>query len=173
MIGTSVFLIPNGTFFVEVLVVLVILFLVTKYILPPLNRAMESRQQKIRESLEEADRVRAEASAAADERTQLLNEAREQAREIVQSAQAMSDQVRSEAAGRAQAEYDRILANAQIEVEAARLRAIDEASARVGEIVFDLVEKVVGREVDQSAHQSLVDEAVATLHREAGQGIAR
>ena len=56
MIATSVFLIPNGTFFVELIVVGIILFLVTKYILPPLNKAMESRQEKIRTALEAADR---------------------------------------------------------------------------------------------------------------------
>ena len=58
------------------------------------------------------------------------------------------------------------------EVAAARQRAIDEASARVGEIVFDLVTKVVGREVDQASHQDLVDEAVAALHAEAQRGVA-
>ena len=52
-------------------------------------------------------------------------------------------------------------------VLAAVQRAIDEASARIGEIVFDLVAKVVGREVDQSAHQDLVREAVAALNAEA------
>ena len=46
MTGTSIFLLPNGTFFVEWLVVAIILFLMTKYILPPLNKALEARQEK-------------------------------------------------------------------------------------------------------------------------------
>ena len=61
----------------------------------------------------------------------------------------------------------RIVANAQNEVDTVRQRAIDEASARIGEIVFELVAKVVGREVDQSAHQDLVREAIAALDAEA------
>ena len=55
------------------------------------------------------------------------------------------------------------MANADAEVAQARQRAIDEASAKMGEIVFELVAKIVGREVDQSAHQDLVREAVASL----------
>ena len=141
----SIFLLPNGTFFVELLVVAIILFLVTKYILPPLNKAMTDRQEKIRGSLEAADQARADAAAAEDERQKV---------------------VKAEAAGRGQAEYDRIVANAQSEVDAIRQRAIDEASARIGEIVFDLVAKVVGREVDQTAHQDLVREAIAALNAE-------
>jgi F-type H+-transporting ATPase subunit b len=162
----SIFLLPNGTFFVELLVVAIILFLVTKYILPPLNKAMTDRQEKIRGSLEAADQARADAAAAEDERQKVLAAARDQSREIVAAAQATADQVKAEAAGRGQAEYDRIVANAQSEVDAIRQRAIDEASARIGEIVFDLVAKVVGREVDQTAHQDLVREAIAALNAE-------
>ena len=173
MIGTSIFLLPNGTFFVELLVVAVILFLMTKYILPPLNRAMESRQEKIRSALAAADAARAEAAAADDERAKVLAEARDQARAIVAGAQGTSDQLKAEAAGRAQAEYDRIVATAQGEVAAARQHAIDEASARIGEIVFDLVSKIVEREVDQSTHDDLVREAVSAINSEALKGAER
>jgi F-type H+-transporting ATPase subunit b len=163
MFAESVFLLPNGTFVVELVVVAVILFLVTKYLVPPINGALEARQEKIRTALEAADAARADAAASDDERQRILNEARDNAREIVASAQATADQVKAEAGGRAQAEYDRIVASAQVEVAAARQRAVDEASARIGEIVFDLVATIVGREVDQSAHQELVREAVAAI----------
>ena len=163
MFAESVFLLPNGTFFVELAVVALILFLVTKYIVPPINGALEARQEKIRTALEAADAARAEAAASDDERQRILNEARDSAREIVAAAQATADQVKAEAGGRAQSEYERIVASAQVEVAAARQRAVDEASARIGEIVFDLVATIVGREVDQSAHQELVREAVAAI----------
>jgi F-type H+-transporting ATPase subunit b len=173
MTAVSIFLLPNGTFFVELLVVIVILFVVTKYILPPLNKAMEGRQAKIRASLDAADAARAEAAASDDEKARILAEARDQSREIVAAAQALADQVKAEAGGRGQAEYERIVASAQGEIATARQRAIDEASARIGEIVFDLVTKVVGREVDQSAHQDLVREAVNALNAEGQKGASR
>jgi F-type H+-transporting ATPase subunit b len=127
---------------------------------------METRQEKIRSALEAADQARAEAAAADVERDKVLAAARDQARAIVAAAQATADQVKAEAGGRGQVEYERIVANAQNEVDTVRQRAIDEASARIGEIVFELVAKVVGREVDQSAHQDLVREAIAALDAE-------
>ncbi len=166
MIG-SIFLLPNDTWFVELFVVLLILAVMTKKVLPMLNKAIEARQDKIRTALEAAEKARAAAAAADDERTRVLNEAREQAREIVAAAQSLADQVKAESAGRGQVEYDRIVANAHNEVATARQQAIDEASAKIGDIVFDLVAKVVGREVDQAAHQDLVREAVAALQVEA------
>jgi len=59
---------------------------------------------------------------------------------------------------------------ANAEVDTARQRAIDEASARIGEVVFELVNQIVGREVDESSHQDLVREAVAALNVEAARG---
>ena len=170
MIAESIFLIPNGTFFVELAAFVVILIIAWKKILPPLNKAMETRQEKIRLSLEAADAARAEAAAAADERAKVLAQARDQAREIVAAAQATADQVKAEAGGRGQQEYDRIVSAANAEVDTARQRAIDEASARIGEIVFELVATIVGREVDQSAHEELIREAVAALNAESEKG---
>jgi F-type H+-transporting ATPase subunit b len=166
MIG-SIFLLPNATYLVELAVVILILVIMTKKVLPMLNTAIEARQEKIRTALEAADEARAAAAAADDERARVVAQAREQARDIVDAAQALADQVKAESAGRGDAEYARIVAAAQGEVATARQRAIDEASAKIGEIVFDLVAKIVGREVDQAAHQDLVREAVAALQVEA------
>ena len=166
----GMFLLPNGTFIVELVVLLVILFLTTKYIVPPLNKAMEERQADIRNSLDAAESARADAAAADEERRAALDEARAQAREIVASAQATSDQIRGEAQGRGQVEYDRIVANAEAEVSLARQRAVDEAADQLGTIVMGVVERVIGREVDMKAHQDLVNEAVGALKASAADG---
>src|ERR1700691_3204473 len=149
MFATSIFLLPNGTFFVELVVFVILLWIAKRYFLPPIKKALTSRQGKIRESLAAADAARAEAAAADDERAKVLAEARDQARTIVAGAQETSDQLKAEAAGRAQVEYDRIVALADSEVASARQHAIDDAAGRIGEIVFDLVSKIVAREVDQ------------------------
>jgi F-type H+-transporting ATPase subunit b len=172
MIAESIFLLPNGTFFVELFVLIVIVVITAKWILPRFNKFLESRQALIRASLEAADEARAAAAATDDERVRVLAEAREQAREIAAAAQALADQVKAEAGGRGEAEYDRIVASAQAEIATARQLAIDDASARIGEIVFDLVSQIVGREVDQSTHEDLLREAVAALNAEAQRGAA-
>ncbi len=159
----SIFLLPNGTFFVELAIFLVIVFLIGKYILPPINKALEERQEHIKSSLEAADVARADAAAADGERRAALEEGRRQAREIVAQANGTADQVRAEAVTKAQVEYDRILAKADSEVAVHRQRAVEEAAGRMGEIVFDTVERVIGREVDATTHRDLIDAAVTAL----------
>jgi len=169
----SVFLLPNGTFFVELAVFLIIVFVIGKYILPPLNRAMTRRQEQITESLEAADRARADAAAADDERRTVLEEARHQAREIVAQANQTAEQVRADGQARAQAEFERIMASAQSELAVARQRAVEESAARMGELVLDVVERIIGREVDLAAHRDLLDEAIGALKSDAASPSAR
>jgi len=84
----------------------------------------------------------------------------QKARDIVATAQQTAEQVRSDAATRATAEYDRIVGGAAADVAAARQHAIDEAAARLGEVVIEVVAKVIGREIDANAHRDLIDEAI-------------
>lgn len=159
----SIFLIPNATFVAELIVFLTILGLISKFLLPVINKSLEERQEKIRTSLEAANKAQAAADEAATERARVLDEAREQARQIVANAQSLSDQIKNDSGARGQAEYDRIVANAQSEVAAAKQRAVEEAATKMSEVTFDLVAKIVGREVDHSTHQDLVREAVSAL----------
>ena len=148
MTTAGIFLLPNGTFFIELIVSIILILAIYKWVLPPINKAMEERQAKIKDSLEAADRARADAEAADDERRAVLEEARHQAREIVAQANRTAEQVRVDAQSRAQGEYERILGNAEMEIDLARQRAIEEAAARLGEIVMEVVERVIGREVE-------------------------
>jgi F-type H+-transporting ATPase subunit b len=168
MTTASIFLLPNGTFFIELAVSIVLILLIYKYVLPPINKAMEERQEKIKDSLLAADRARADAEAADDERRRVLEEARHQAREIVSTANHTAEQVRVEGQARAQAEFERIVASAEAEVALARQRAVEEAAARLGEIVMNVVERVIGREVNDEAHWDLIEEAVDALRSDAG-----
>ena len=138
----------------------------------PLNAAMERRQEQIRSSLEAADQARADAAAADDERRSVLEEARVTAREIVAQANRTAEQVRTEAQARGQSDYERILGNAETEVGLARQRAVEEAANRMSEIVMEVVEQVIGREVDAEAHRDLIDEAVRALQADTSGGAA-
>jgi F-type H+-transporting ATPase subunit b len=172
MTTAGIFLLPNGTFFIELAVSIVLILAIYKWVLPPLNKAMEERQEKIRDSLDAADRARADAEAADDERRTVLEEARHQAREIVSQANRTAEQVRAAAQARALSESERILANAETEIGLARQRAVEEAAARLGEIVMDVVERVIGREINFEAHRDLIDEAVEALRADTGDGAA-
>ena len=70
------------------------------------------------------------------------------------------------------------MAAAEAEVVVARQAAVEEVTARVGEIVLAAAERVIGREIQAADHQDLIDEAIAAVRAEtsgaaAGAGGAR
>jgi F-type H+-transporting ATPase subunit b len=133
---------------------------------------MAKTQEKIRASLEAADQARADALAVDAERHAALQETRRTAQEILAQADRTAEAVRVDAQARGQSEYERIVGNAEAEVGLARQRAVDEAANRLGEIVMDVVERVIGREVNAEAHRDLIDEAVSALRADATGGAA-
>jgi F-type H+-transporting ATPase subunit b len=174
----SNFLVPNGTFIVVLIAFILVVTVITKYVLPPLNKVLSERQEQIRGELEAADKAKADAEEADVERRAALEQARTQAREIVAQAQATADAIVGNATAEGQAVHDRIVASAEAEVIVARQAAVEEVTARVGEIVLAAAERVVGREISVTDHQDLIDEAIAAVRTEstgatAGTGGAR
>jgi F-type H+-transporting ATPase subunit b len=171
-LATSNFLVPNGTFIVVLLAFFVVLYVIGKKVLPVLNKALTERQDQIRGELEAADKAKADAEDADTERRAALEQARTQAREIVAQATATADQTVVSAEARGQATYERIVQAADAEVAVARQAAVEEVTARVGEIVLAAAERVIGREIQAGDHQDLINEAIAAVRAESGTGAA-
>ncbi len=171
LIADSNFLIPNGTFVVVLIAFLVVVAFMGRAVVPYLNNVLTERQEQIRGELEAADQAKADAEQADVERRALLEEARGRAREIVSQAQTAADQAKLRAESDAQAIHDRIVQAADAEVAVARQAAVEEVTARVGEIVMVAAERVVGREIQAADHQDLIDEAIAAVRAESS-GVA-
>jgi len=156
-----------SSFIIEVVVALILLYIIWKKVIPPIGALMARQQEQIRASLEAADQARADALAADDERHAALEETRRTAQEILAQANRTAEAVRVGAQARGEAEYERIVGSAEAEVALARQRAVEEAANRLGEIVMDVVERVIAREVNAEAHHDLISEAVSALNADA------
>jgi F-type H+-transporting ATPase subunit b len=171
-VTAGIFILPNATFIFELIIFLVLVYVVGRKIIPPINAALAERQERIRASLDAADQARADAAAADDERRAVLEDARQQAREVVAQANRSAEAVRVDFQTRGQTEYERIVGSAEAEVALARQGAVEEASSRLGEITMDVVERVIGRPVSAESHQDLIAEAIGALRADATDGAA-
>ena len=114
--ATSNFLLPNATFIPEMITFFVLLWLLAKYVVPPINRAMESRRAQIAESLEVIEQSKASEEEARTRAEALLEEARREARSQVEQATRLGEELREELRQRGQEEYERALSRAQVEM---------------------------------------------------------
>src|ERR1051326_608634 len=88
------FLVPNGTFIAEVIAFAIILFVLARYVYPPLNNAMRQRQEIIQKQIEDAEAARERLAAAQAEYQRALGEARTAGAQIRDDARADAPPVR-------------------------------------------------------------------------------
>jgi F-type H+-transporting ATPase subunit b len=160
MLVSSLFLLPGFTFVLELVAFVLVLWFIAHYALPPLRKAMDERAEHIRSSIQAAEDAKRDAEASVVERRQQLAAARQEARAIVDQANATADQLREEGRQRGQAEYDRLLTNARVDIEQERQRARDEVMEDVGALVLRAAEQVIGGALDAERHRALVLEAI-------------
>ena len=157
--GTQNFLIPNGTFIVELVIFLIVLGIISKWILPPLQQVADARRARIRAALESAEDARIETQRILAERDRALNEARAQARTMIDEANQGADEARERGRQRGQEEYERLLAASREETEEDCRRVRAELVQRLDTLVVAAAERVLGTAVDVNRHRALIDEA--------------
>jgi F-type H+-transporting ATPase subunit b len=152
------FLVPNGTFIVELIAFVIMFAIIAKWIIPPINRAMEARQQAIRQQFAELDQAKAEATSAKDEFQSQIEDARKEAAKIREEAREQGAAIIAEMREQAQAESARIVEHGKTQLEAERQQAIASLRSEAGGLATGLAGRIVGESLDDEARQSRVVE---------------
>lgn len=166
------FLVPNATFFVELFAFALILFALSRWVLPPINRAMAERQDRIKRQFEESEQAKAAAEAAEREFREQITDARHEAARIREDAREQGAAMIAEMREQAQNEAQRIIAAANAQLEANRQRVLTDLRAEVGSLATTLAEQIVGESLEDDArHRRTVERFVAELEKSgAGDG---
>lgn len=161
--SNSIFLIPNGTIVVELVLFVIVFGIVAKFILPPVQKVMAEREATVRSALEASDEGKSEAERLESEALEVLAAARASARAALEDAGRIADEARHREQSRGHAEHDRriLAAEATLATEAAKARV--ELAARLESVVVAAAERVVGVEVRAERHRAAIDQAIAAL----------
>jgi F-type H+-transporting ATPase subunit b len=154
----SNFLVPNGTFLVELLAFAILVYIFGKYLIPPINRAMTARQEAIRNQFAELDEAKSDARKAEADYKEQLNDAKHEAARIREEAREQGAQMVQDAREKAQVEADRIIEHAHTQIEADRKSAFASLRRDIGSLATTLAGKIVGESMDDDERQGRVVE---------------
>jgi F-type H+-transporting ATPase subunit b len=141
------FLLPNGTFFAELVIFLVFLGLLHVLVIKPIQKVMSERAELLRRQAQEADAARERMREAEARYQRALQEARAEAARIREEAREKGQQIVDEACREAQTETDRVLAEGRARLDAERDALAGEIRASIGTLALDLAGKLVGEPV--------------------------
>jgi F-type H+-transporting ATPase subunit b len=142
---------------------IVALLVLRKYAWPAITQALDKRQRAIEESIDTAERARADAAALLEEYRQRLREARAQADEIVARARKAGEVHERESLEDARVRRDELLEQTRRDIEAETRRAIQEIRAEVADLTILATEKVTRKALDADDQLRLVEDALGEL----------
>jgi F-type H+-transporting ATPase subunit b len=155
---------PNvGLMVWTLLAFFVAFFILRKWAWPAITEALDKRQRAIEESIDVAERSRAESAALLEEYRERLKEARGQADEIVARARKAGEVHERESTEAARRRREELLEQTRRDIEAETRRAIQEIRAEVADLTILATEKVTRKTLDEADQRRLVEEALGEL----------
>jgi F-type H+-transporting ATPase subunit b len=138
-------------------------FVLRRYAFGPVQNLIDERRKRIREALDEADRVRDEARRLLEEHRSLMSDARGQAEEILAEARKVADAQRERLRDELESDRQRRVEETTRQIEAETARALGQIRNEVADLTLVATQKVTGKVLDQSDHKRLIEEAIGEL----------
>jgi F-type H+-transporting ATPase subunit b len=149
-----------GLFIWTILTFLVLLGLLAKFAWRPLLEALESRQNAIRKSLDDAQQARQELERLNQESALILNKARAEADQIIVSGRSDAERLREDMRQKAKAEADGIVKNAQQQIQLETTRALQQLRSEAVDLSVMIASKLIQRNLSREDNERLIEEAL-------------
>ena len=153
-----------GLFFWQMILFLLLLFLLKKFAWKPILDALNSREEGIKNALDEADKARQEMVDLKSSNEKILKEARIERDNLLKDARMIKDKMITEAKDEAKAQSNKIIEQTKQTIENEKLAAITELKNQVAELSIGIAEKIMKDELSSKDKQvklieKMLDEA--------------
>ena len=153
----------SSLIFWELLSFGILLWVLYKFALPPILETMETRERKIRESLDQAEQNRAAAERKLKEYEAKLQVAAKEVETILTEAKLKAQRLLDENEQRLRVESQRIKEETTQEIDRERRKAIQDIKNQSAELAILVAEKVIGRSLSDDDHRRCAQEALAAV----------
>ena len=134
----------------------------------PILRILNQRTERIRGSLEEAERIRTESEERQEEMKKELDQARQEGQALITQARELADRYRDEERQKAKEEAETFLARARGDIERERDNAIEEVRQEFADLAITAAERVIERSLDRDAHKEVIERVLQESSRIGG-----
>jgi F-type H+-transporting ATPase subunit b len=142
---------------------LITLFVLKRFAFGPIQNMLDERRERIRRSIEEAEKARNEARRLLEEHRALIGQARGQAEQILAEARRVAESQRQRVKEETEADRKRRLEETKRQIEAETHRALEQIRTEVAELTLVATSKVTGKVLDGADHRRLIDDAIKEL----------
>lgn len=142
---------------------LLLLGILWKFAWNPILGALEARELAIKRTIDDAERLQAEAEAVLKEHQKRLAEARAEGNRLLDEARQAGEHMKQDILEKARSESEKVLERAHRQLELETEQAIQTIRAGAADLALKAAEKVIERSLTDADHRRFADEAVAEL----------
>ena len=135
----------------------ILVFILYKFLYGPITGMLDQRAERIKSSLEAADRARSEAASSAEAVEKEMANARQEGQRLIAEAQEAARRAGEQIEARSRQQAEEMIARAESEIAQQRDSAIQELRREFAGLAVAAAERVVERELDAARHQELID----------------
>ena len=140
-----------GEWIGEIIALLVVVFVIWRYVVPPVRKIMTNEQQTIGKQVEAAEQASERLAAAEKKYSEALAEARTEAAKIRDTARADGQRIVEEMRAQAEREIERIRQRGQEELATQRAHVVRELRERIGQMSVEAASELVERHLSTDA----------------------
>jgi F-type H+-transporting ATPase subunit b len=152
-----------GTIIWTLVTFAVVLVVLRATVWRPLLGALDEREKRISDALEEAERARKEALTLVEEHQQKLLGADTEAREIVRLAREAGERVEQEIVSKAREEAQRTTEQARRAIESEKQAAIAELRRETADLAVKAAGALIEANLDDERNRKLVEDLIAGI----------
>ena len=152
-----------GLFIWTILTFLVLVALLGKFAWRPLLAALDSRQEAIKKSLQDAELAKQELAKLQQESAKIIGQARIEADSIVAKTLADAERLREELKTKAREEADAMVRNAEQQIQLQTRQALQDIREQVADIAVMVASKLIERNLAKEDNDRLIAETLKQI----------
>ena len=126
----------------------------------PIMKMLDERSRKIKDSMEQSELVKEQATHAEEEVKKQLEAAAKDGQEVIARAVKTGEELRHGAQQQARQEAEAIIARSRIEIQRERDEAIAELRKEFANLTILAAEKIIDRSLDKETHHQIIDKVL-------------
>ncbi len=148
----------------------IVFFILKKFAWKPLREQLETRERRIRETVEKAEKLKSEAEVLLEKHREMMDRSRADAQQILAEGREAAERVQKEAQKLGQEEAQLLLERARREIDLEKRKALDEIRRETVDLTLTAASRLLQRSLLDEDHRRLTAEVIEELDRMPGEG---
>jgi len=135
----------------------ILLVVLVKLLYRPVTKMLNDRTERIRESLEAAERANEQAASAAKQVEKEIAKARSRGQELIAEARDAANRYRAEQDEKTRSDAEQFLERARVEIARNQVAAVEQVRSEFASLAISAAEQVIERSLDDAIHRDLIE----------------